>query len=166
MEFAASFASLSFRPGEETFGQYMRRAGQTHRDTAAASERSHEARISALEKELTDIKKTQPEAYAHQIRLYKELASLQQHHVGVNSHETLPLNQVIKEVEYKSQDKGLALSRGFKVEQESLKDQPVALEAAHRTYIDALSVALPEGDEFLRRELEGFEQKYPDSQAI
>lgn len=165
MEFAASFASLSFKPGEETFGQYMRRAAQTHRDTAAASERSHEARISALEKELTDIKKTQPEAYAHQIRLYKELASLQ-HHVGVNAHETLPLNQVIKEVEYKSQEKGLALSRGFKAEQESLKDQPVALETAHRTYIDALSVALPEGDDFLRRELEGFEQKYSDAQAI
>ncbi|WP_124379540.1 hypothetical protein [Pseudomonas synxantha] len=166
MEFAASFASLSFNRGEETFGQYMRRAAQTHRDTAAASERSHEVRISALEKELTDIKKTQPEAYAHQIKLYKELASLQQHHVGVNAHETLSLNQVIKEVEYKSQDKGLALSRGFKAEQESLKDQPVALETAHRTYIDALSVTLPEGDDFLRREQEGFEQKYPDAQAI
>ena len=165
MELAVSFATLSFKPGEETFGQYMRRAAQTHRDTAAASERSHEARISELEKELTDIKKNQPEAYAQQIKLYKELASLPQNHVSVKPHETLPLNQVIKELEYKSQEKGLALSRGFKAEQERLKDQPEALETAHRTYIGALSVALPEGDDFLRRELEGFEQKYPDTQA-
>ena len=165
MEFAASFATLSFKRGEETFCEYLSRAAQTHRDTAAASERSHEARISELEKELTDIKKTQPEAYAQQIKLYKELASLHRHHVSVKPHETLPLDQVIKGVEYKSQEKGLALSRGFKAEQESLKDQPVALETAHRTYIDALSVALPEGDEFLRRELEGFEQKYPHTQA-
>ena len=96
--------------------------------------------------------------FAQAIEALKEHIALHVLRGPLASEVMQDLNAKLNNLISTAQAKGLALSRDFKGKEESLKDDPYALSATYYKYIEDLKVALPEEDEFLRKEVERWEQ--------
>lgn len=99
--------------------------------------------------------------FAQAINGLKEYIALNRQRGSVPPQDERMLDRMLDNLTFKSQAKGLALSREFKATEESLKDDPYALSDAHYEYTEKLKVALPEDDAFLRKEVEHYDRLNP-----
>ncbi|OAE13450.1 hypothetical protein AZH11_05510 [Pseudomonas simiae] len=99
---------------------------------------------------------------AKAIRSLKEYISLMRQRGSVAPADETLLDRMLEGLTYKAQAKGLALSREFKSQEESLRDDPYALSGAHYEYIEKLKVVLPQDDAFLRKAVEHWERLNPE----